>query len=64
MLLLERFSELSLVRRLRERADTASSLQLVSESRTRLTREGETKDSSVRTLKLLPSRMRTFKLYN
>ena len=64
MLLLERFSELSLVRRLRERADTACSLQLVSESRTRLTREGETKDSSVRTLKLLPSRMRTFKLYN
>lgn len=63
MLLLDRFTELSLVSRLKERADTACSLQFVSESQEMLSTEEETKESSVRTLKLLPSMMRTFKLY-
>ena len=64
MLLLERFSELSPVSRLKVRADTACSLQLVRDSRETLSTEELTKESSVRTLKLLPSVMRTFKLYN
>ena len=62
--MLERFTEISRVSRLKERADTACSLQFVRESLATLSTEEETKDSSVRTLKLLPSRMRTFKLYN
>ena len=64
MLLLERFRELSLASRVKERGERPWSLQLVRESQETLRTEGETKDSSVRALKLFPSRMRTFKLYN
>ena len=62
--MLDRSSELSLLSLLKERPDTACSLQFVRESRDTLSTEEEANESSVRTLKLLPSMMRTFKLYN
>ena len=62
--MLERLRELSLASLEKERGERVWSLQLVRESEDTLDTQGETKDSSVRTLKLFPSRMRTFKLYN